>query len=86
MSGLLARVGWRLRHMGLIARARFDEKDSDLFLLDEESTVPSSLEGRVEQHLRRKRLLRWVASTVVGLAVAAACAVAALQAYCQGGC
>jgi hypothetical protein len=86
MSGLIDRISWRVRHKNLVARARSNEKDSDLFLLDEESTVPSSLSERVERRLRRKRIARWVTSLLAGLMLAGAGAIAALEVFCLRGC
>lgn len=80
------RISCRVRHKQLVARARSNEKDSDLFLLDEESTVPASLSDRVERRLRRRRIARWARSLLVGLVLAGAGALAALNAFCLRGC
>jgi hypothetical protein len=86
MSGLIERISWRVRHKSLVARARANEKDSDLFLLDEGCTVPSGLSERLERRLRRRRLVRWTAALTTGLAVAGIGALTALDVLCRRGC
>ncbi|MBI2771121.1 MAG: hypothetical protein HYX47_15970 [Burkholderiales bacterium] len=69
----------RARHARRLARARLDEPDSDLFMLQPLDTVPSELVELIDLHVHERRRRRVRRGLLLLLMAAAVVAVVALR-------